>query len=62
MWIIEEIRRVLAAKGQQLSYDEILKEAQQAKSFKAFIDPDYEGFTAPENMIEAIMKYLDNSK
>lgn len=62
MWIIEEIRRVLADKGQQLSYDEILKEAQQAKSFKAFIDPDYEDFIAPENMIEAIMKYLDNSK
>ena len=62
MWIIEEIRRVLADKGQQLSYEEILKIAQEAKPFTAFIDPDYEGFIAPENMVEAVLHYLDKSK
>jgi sugar (pentulose or hexulose) kinase len=62
MWIIEEIRRVLADKAQQLSYEEILKIAQEAKPFTAFIDPDYEGFIAPENMVEAVLHYLDKSK
>ncbi|MEM0027317.1 MAG: rhamnulokinase family protein [Ignisphaera sp.] len=61
MWIVEEIRRVLADKGQQPSYEEILKMAQEAKPFTAFIDPDYEGFIAPENMIDAIMSYLEKT-
>ncbi|MEL9939674.1 MAG: rhamnulokinase family protein [Ignisphaera sp.] len=61
MWIVEEIRRVLADRGQQLSYEEILRIAQEAKPFTAFIDPDYEGFIAPENMVDAIMSYLEKT-
>ncbi|MCS7111829.1 MAG: FGGY-family carbohydrate kinase, partial [Ignisphaera sp.] len=62
MWIVEEIRRVLSDKGQQLSYDEILRMAREARAFRAFIDPDYEGFIAPEDMVSAIMKYLEDTK
>jgi sugar (pentulose or hexulose) kinase len=62
MWIVEEIRRILADKGQQLTYDDILKMARDSKPFKAFIDPDYERFVAPEDMISEIMKYLEKTK
>ncbi|MEM2220621.1 MAG: rhamnulokinase family protein [Ignisphaera sp.] len=62
MWLVEEIRRILADRGQQLSYDDILRIAKEAKSSKAFIDPDHEDFVAPEDMISAIMKYLENTK
>ncbi len=61
MWIIEEIRRVLADRGQDLSYDDILRMAREAKAFKAFIDPDSESFVAPEDMISAITRYLEES-
>lgn len=62
MWLVEEIRRILADRGQQLSYDDILRMVREAKSFKAFIDPDHEDFIAPEDMISTIMKYLENTK
>ncbi|MCC6017216.1 MAG: rhamnulokinase [Desulfurococcaceae archaeon] len=62
MWLVEECRRVLAEKGIQLTYDEILKMASEAKPFKAFIDPDDDRFVAPLNMVEAINSFLEETK
>jgi sugar (pentulose or hexulose) kinase len=62
MWLVEECRRILAEKGTQLTYDEILKMASEAKPFKAFIDPDDDRFVAPLNMVEAINNFLEETK
>jgi len=62
MWLVEETRRVLAEQGYQLTYDEILKMASEAKPFKAFVDPDDDRFVAPLNMIEAIMSFIEETK
>ncbi|MEM4788365.1 MAG: rhamnulokinase family protein, partial [Ignisphaera sp.] len=61
MWLVEETRRVLAEQGYNLTYDEILKMASEAKPFKAFIDPDDDRFVAPLNMVETIISFLEET-
>jgi len=62
MWLVEESRRILRSQGYELTYDEILKQAQAAKPFKALIDPDHPRFVSPINMVEEINKYLEETK
>ena len=55
MWLFQNIRRNLDKK---YSYDEMMNMAMES-DFKELINPNSPEFTAPENMIEAIRKYLD---
>ena len=62
MWFVQEIRRILREKeGKEYSYGELTKMAAEAEPFKAFIDPDDPRFIAPLNMIEEIMRYLEET-
>ena len=54
MWLFQNIRRNLDKK---YSYDEMMNMAMES-DFKELINPNSPEFTAPENMIEAIRKYL----
>lgn len=54
MWLFQNIRRNLDKK---YSYDEMMNMAMDS-DFKELINPNSPEFTAPENMIEAIRKYL----
>ncbi|MCD6195692.1 MAG: rhamnulokinase [Staphylothermus sp.] len=62
MWFLQEIRRALALKGENYSYEELTKMAAEARGFIAFIDPDNPKFLSPINMIDEIMKFLDETK
>ncbi|MBE6809084.1 MAG: rhamnulokinase [Ruminococcaceae bacterium] len=55
MWLFQNIRCNLDKK---YSYDEMMNMAMES-DFKELINPNSPEFTAPENMIEAIRKYLD---
>ncbi|MEM2739367.1 MAG: rhamnulokinase family protein [Candidatus Bathyarchaeia archaeon] len=61
MWILEEVRRNLADRGYTYGYEELMGMAYRAKPFKAFIDPDDPRFLTPENMIEEIYGFLDET-
>ena len=58
MWLVEESRRVLAAQGRELSYDEIASLASSSPPFLAFIDTDDARFISPLNMVEEVKAYL----
>ncbi len=62
MWFLQEIKRALALKGEDYSYEELTKMAAEAKGFIGFIDPDDPRFLAPTNMVEEIMKFLEETK
>ncbi|MCD6300515.1 MAG: rhamnulokinase [Staphylothermus sp.] len=62
MWFLQEIKRALALKGENYSYEELTKMAAEARGFIAFIDPDNPRFLSPINMIDEIMKFLDETK
>jgi rhamnulokinase len=57
MWLLQECRKAWGSEGCFPSYDELIGEAELARAFSAFIDPDYKGFKSPTDMSEAIKKY-----
>lgn len=61
LWLVQECRRSWAARGDNLSYDEITHLASEAEPFAAFIDPDDSEFLKPGNMPERIRSYCSKS-
>jgi len=62
MWILQEVRRILAElEGKEYSYDELTKMAAEADNIISFIDVDHPNFLAPTNMVDEILKYLDET-
>lgn len=57
MWLLEQCISLWKDAGIDYTYDEIVKLAQGAPEFKAFIDPDDAVFAAPEDMPAAITEY-----
>lgn len=60
LWIIQECRRNWKEQGHDLSFGEIMIEAEKSKSV-AFIDPDDAVFEKPCNMPEVIKEYCKKS-
>jgi rhamnulokinase len=61
MWFMQEIRRALAKRGQDYSYEELTDIASKARGFIGFIDPDDPRFLAPIDMVEEIMRFLEET-
>jgi rhamnulokinase len=61
LWLVQECRRVWAAAGEKLSYDDLTRLAAEAKPFTAVIDPDHASFLAPADMPQAIREYCRDS-
>lgn len=61
MWFIEQIRASLTKRGASYSYQELTEMGSKAPGFKSFIDPDDPRFLAPLDMIDEIMKYLEET-
>lgn len=57
LWLIQESRRQWIREGAELSFDELEKQAREAKPFASLVDPDYETFQTPGNMPEKIRDY-----
>lgn len=57
LWIIQEVKRQLAAQGKDYSYEEMMALADRAPAFQTFIDTDDECFIAPGQMIERIQTF-----
>lgn len=50
LWLIQECRRTWAEQGQELSFSEIAKAAEEAEPFQALVHPDAPSFAAPGDM------------
>ncbi|MGE5373850.1 MAG: rhamnulokinase [Bacteroidota bacterium] len=57
LWLVQECRRNWARQGEDLSYDEITRQASEAQPFLAVVDPDDIAFLHPGNMPERIRKF-----
>jgi len=57
LWIIQECRRYWAEHGEEMSYAELARLAEEAQSFTAFIDPNDPSFATPGDMPEKIQEY-----
>lgn len=54
LWIFESCRKEWQALGEDIGYENLLREAAVIKGFQGFIFPDDERFLNPPSMIEAI--------
>ncbi|ACI18353.1 rhamnulokinase [Dictyoglomus thermophilum] len=57
LWLLQRVKREWAKEGEDLSYNEITRLAEQEKSFQYFINPDDVSFLNPPSMIKAIQYY-----
>jgi rhamnulokinase len=56
LWLVQKCREAWETE-KKISYDQMMAMAQEAKSFRFFIDPDWEGFLNPTDMPKAIQHY-----
>jgi len=56
LWLVQKCREAWEME-KKFSYDQLMAMAQGAKSFRFFIDPDWEGFLNPPDMPKAIQQY-----
>jgi rhamnulokinase len=59
LWLIQECRRQWSREGEELSYDELMRSAAQARSFCAVIDVDDADFLKPGDMPARIRAYCE---
>ncbi|MCD8390851.1 MAG: rhamnulokinase [Firmicutes bacterium] len=57
LWLIQESKRQWAREGEELSFDELERQANEAEPFASLIDPDYHEFQTPGNMPQRIKDY-----
>lgn len=60
MWLIEQCKKEWESES-AISYDEIVQAANDATSFRCFINPDSPCFVAPQSMINAIQTYCQGT-
>lgn len=61
LWILQECKRKWERKGERLDWPEIVRLAEAAEPFTAFIDPDDKAFVNPPDMPRAIIEYCKNT-
>ena len=57
LWLIQQSRAEWKRRGLNVSFDEMEKQARQAKPFACFINPDDIVFSAPGNMPDRVVDY-----
>lgn len=57
LWLIQESRRQWIREGEEFSFSELEKMAEEAESFRCFIDPDAPEFVPAGNVPERIREY-----
>ncbi|MFN8006663.1 MAG: rhamnulokinase family protein [Terriglobia bacterium] len=61
LWLLQQARAGWQRQGQRYSYQELTELAEQSPSSGAFIDPDDLRFLAPEEMLQAIREYCQQT-
>ena len=57
LWLLQESRRIWAARGQKLNYAELARLASQSAPFQSLIHPADPRFVAPKDMTESIVAF-----
>jgi len=61
LWILQESRREWARQGQELDYDELMREAEGAEPFRSLIDPRAARFSRPGDMLRKIATFCSET-
>ena len=61
LWLVQECRRIWAAAGEELDYDQLARLAEDAEPFAAVIDPDCPEFATPGDMPARIRAFCEST-
>lgn len=61
LWLVQECRRAYERRGKTLDYSELAEAAASAAPFRSLIDPDDARFLSPDDMLEAIEGYCEET-
>lgn len=61
LWLLQKCRQQWKEEGDECSYDDLVKKAEEAKPFKCIIDPDHPSFLNPPDMPAAIRSYCQST-
>jgi rhamnulokinase len=62
LWLLQECLRVWSEQGKNISYEEIILQANQAKAFCAILDTDDQSFLTPGDMPARIVEFCKKTK
>jgi rhamnulokinase len=61
LWLVQEVRRDLAKRGQEMDYTELTERAESAEAFRTLVDPDHGPFASPGGMLEKIDAFAEKT-
>lgn len=61
LWLVQECRRAYERQGISLDYSELAEAASSAEAFRSLVDPDDPRFLSPDDMLEAIKNYCEET-
>ncbi len=61
LWLVQECRRTWASEGEELSYSDLTRLADEAPAFGPFVDPDDHTFLRPGDMPARIREFCKRS-
>src|SRR5918992_3496763 len=59
LWLLQECRRVWAQEGQEYSYEELARLAEEVPAAGPLVDPDHPSFLAPGDMPSQIRRFCE---
>lgn len=59
LWLLQQCQKRWSDSGKEYNYPQLIDEAARATPFKTFIDPDYEKFFNPPDMLSAIDNFCE---
>jgi rhamnulokinase len=61
LWLVQECRRTWARSGRDLTYEQLIPQAESARPFAALVDPDDASFLAPGDMPARLAAYCQKT-
>jgi rhamnulokinase len=61
LWLLQECRREWAGEGEEYTYEELVRLAEEAPAFGALVDPDHPSFMAPGDMLGRIRSFCEET-
>lgn len=61
LWLVQECRNAYQRRGKTLDYSELAEAATSAEPFRSLVDPDDPRFLSPDDMLEAIKNYCEET-
>ncbi|QEF97077.1 Rhamnulokinase [Stieleria maiorica] len=61
LWIFQQLRKSMQRRGNEVTWESMVSEAESATPFQLLIDPDHADFAAPTDMLDAVDAFAEKT-